>query len=117
MFVASGAYLAAVFLVADARRAGDADLEPYFARRALAAAAVAGVAAAFGLVELHAEARYIFDRLPDEGLPLVVLLGALRPRRPRPARPARRAESRAGRPAFGPSTGCCGRSPPAPSSP
>ena len=42
-------------------------------RRALAAAAVAGVAAAFGLVELHAEARYIFDRLVDQGLPLVVL--------------------------------------------
>ena len=37
MFVASGAYLAAVFLVGDARRAGEADLERYFARRALGA--------------------------------------------------------------------------------
>jgi cytochrome d ubiquinol oxidase subunit II len=73
MFVASGAYLAAVFLVGDAHRAGDGALQRYFARRALAAAAVAGVAAAFGLVELHAEARYIFDRLVDEGLPLVLL--------------------------------------------
>ena len=73
MFVASGAYLAAVFLVGDARRAGDGWMERYFARRALAAAAVAGVAAAFGLVELHAEARYIFDRLTSEGLPLVIL--------------------------------------------
>ena len=35
MFVASGAYLAAVFLVGDARRAGDEELERYFARRAL----------------------------------------------------------------------------------
>jgi cytochrome bd ubiquinol oxidase subunit II len=73
MFVASGAYLAAVFLIGDARRAGDEELERYFARRALAAAAVAGLAAALGLIELHAEARYIFDRLTHEGLPLVVL--------------------------------------------
>jgi cytochrome d ubiquinol oxidase subunit II len=72
MFVATGAYLAAVFLVGDARRAGADDLERYFVRRALAAAGVAGVAAAFGLVELHAEARYIFDRLVDQGLPLVI---------------------------------------------
>jgi cytochrome d ubiquinol oxidase subunit II len=73
MFVATGAYLAAVFLVGDARRAGEADLERYFVRRALAAAAVAGIAAAGGLVELHAEARYIFDRLVDQGMPLVIL--------------------------------------------
>jgi cytochrome d ubiquinol oxidase subunit II len=73
MFVASGAYLAAVFLIGDARRAGDEELERYFARRALAAAAVAGIAAAFGLVELHAEARYVFDRLTSEGLPLIVI--------------------------------------------
>jgi cytochrome d ubiquinol oxidase subunit II len=73
MFVASGAYLAAVFLIGDARRVGDHELQRYFAQRALAAAAVAGVAAAFGLVELHAEARYVFDRLTSEGLPLVVL--------------------------------------------
>jgi len=73
MFVATGAYLAAAFLVGDARRAGEADLETYFVRRALAAAAVAGVAAAAGLLELHAEARYLFDRLVDEGLGLVIL--------------------------------------------
>jgi cytochrome d ubiquinol oxidase subunit II len=73
MFVATGAYLSAVFLVGDARRAGEEDLERYFVRRALVAAGVAGVAAAVGLVELHAEARYIFDRLVDQGLPLVIL--------------------------------------------
>jgi cytochrome d ubiquinol oxidase subunit II len=73
MFVATGAYLSAVFLVGDARRAGEADLERYFVRRALVAAAVAGVAAAFGLFELHAEARYVFDRLVDQGLPLVIV--------------------------------------------
>ena len=73
MFVATGAYLAAVFLVGDARRAGEDEMERYFVRRALLAAAAAGVAAAVGLVELHAEARYIFDRLVDQGLPLVIL--------------------------------------------
>jgi cytochrome bd ubiquinol oxidase subunit II len=73
MFVATGAYLSAVFLVGDARRAGEQDLERYFVRRALAAAAFAGIAAAAGLVALHAEARYVFDRLVDQGLPLVIL--------------------------------------------
>jgi cytochrome d ubiquinol oxidase subunit II len=73
MFVATGAYLSAVFLVGDARRVGEEDLERYFVRRALAAAGVAGVAAAAGLIELHAEARYVFDRLVDQGLPLVIL--------------------------------------------
>ncbi len=75
MFVATSAYLAAVFLVGDARRAGEDDMESYFVRRALAAAAVAGVAAVLGLLELHSEARYVFDRLVDQGLPLVILSG------------------------------------------
>jgi cytochrome d ubiquinol oxidase subunit II len=73
MFVATGAYLSAVFLVGDAHRAGEAELERYFVRRALIAGAVAGVFAVVGLVELHAEARYVFDRLVDQGLPLVLL--------------------------------------------
>ncbi|MDX6610252.1 MAG: cytochrome bd ubiquinol oxidase subunit [Solirubrobacterales bacterium] len=73
MFVASGAYLAAVFLIGDASRKGDGEMPRYFARRALAAASAAGVAAAIGLIELHAEARYVFDRLTHEGLPLVIL--------------------------------------------
>ncbi len=73
LFVATGAYLAAVFLVSDARRAGAPDLERYFATRALVAAVVAGALAAVDLVFLHRDARYIFDRLTDEGLPLVIL--------------------------------------------
>ena len=36
LFVATGAYLSAVFLVSDARRAGAPDLERYFSNRALA---------------------------------------------------------------------------------
>jgi cytochrome bd ubiquinol oxidase subunit II len=75
LFVASGAYLAAVFLIADARRSGATDLEGYFARRALAAALAAGLLAAAGLVVLHADSRYVFDRLIDEALPLVVVSG------------------------------------------
>jgi len=73
MFVASGAYLAAVFLVGDARRAGEEEMERYFERRALGAAVVAGAFAVAGLIALHSEARYVFDRLTSQGLPLVVL--------------------------------------------
>jgi cytochrome d ubiquinol oxidase subunit II len=73
MFVATGAYLAAVFLVGDAHRGDDKEMERYFERRALGAAVVAGAFAAAGLAALHAEARYVFDRLTSQGLPLVVL--------------------------------------------
>lgn len=75
MFVATGAYLSAVFLVGDARRAREEDLERYFVRRSLAAAALAGAFALAGLFALHSEARYVFDRLVAEGLPLVILSG------------------------------------------
>jgi len=73
LFVASGAYIAAIFLVADARRTGEADLESYFARRALAAALVAGAFAVAGLFVLNADSSYIYDRLTDQALPLVVV--------------------------------------------
>jgi cytochrome bd ubiquinol oxidase subunit II len=73
MFVASGAYLAAVFLVGDARRTDDEEMEGYFERRAIGAAVVAGAFAVAGLFALHSEARYVFDRLTSQGLPLVVL--------------------------------------------
>jgi cytochrome bd ubiquinol oxidase subunit II len=75
MFVATGVYLAAVFLVGDARRSRETDLERYFVRRALAAAVVAGAFAVAGLFALHSDARYVFDRLLDQALPLVVLSG------------------------------------------
>jgi cytochrome d ubiquinol oxidase subunit II len=75
MFVASCAYLAAVYLVSDAGRAGAPDLVDYFSRRALAAALVAGALAVAGIFALHSEARYIFDRLTGEGLPLVIVSG------------------------------------------
>jgi cytochrome bd ubiquinol oxidase subunit II len=72
LFVAAGAYLAAVFLTDDARRVGDGKLERYFARRALVAGAVAGVIAVAGILVPHADARYAYDRLVAEGLPLVI---------------------------------------------
>jgi cytochrome bd ubiquinol oxidase subunit II len=73
LFVATSAYLSAVFLISDARRAGAPDLERYFATRALAAAIVAGVLAVAGLVELHADARYLYDGLTGDALPLVIV--------------------------------------------
>jgi cytochrome d ubiquinol oxidase subunit II len=73
MFVATGAYLAGVFLVGDARRGGDAEMERYFERRALAAGVLAGALATAGLFALHSEARYVYDRLTSQGLPLVAL--------------------------------------------
>ena len=73
LFVATGAYLASVFLVSDARRAGTPDLERYFTRRALAAALVTGALAAVGLVALHRDARDVFDGLKSDGLALVVV--------------------------------------------
>ncbi len=73
LFVASGAYLSAIFLIGDARRAGASDLEDYFTRRALAASLVAGAFAVAGIFALRADARYIYDGLTSEGLPLVIL--------------------------------------------
>jgi cytochrome bd ubiquinol oxidase subunit II len=73
IFVVGGAYLAAFFLVGDAHRAGDAEMERYFERRALGAAVFAGALAVAGLFLLDSEAGYVHDRLLDEGLPLVIL--------------------------------------------
>jgi cytochrome d ubiquinol oxidase subunit II len=72
LFVATSAYLAAVFLITDARRAGDPDLERYFADRALIAALVAGAIALAGLFVYRADARFIYDGLTNEGLPLAI---------------------------------------------
>jgi cytochrome d ubiquinol oxidase subunit II len=73
LFVATCAYLASVFLVSDARRAGARDLEQYFVGRALVSAVATGALAVFGLIVLHRDARYLFDGLTGDGLPLVIL--------------------------------------------
>ena len=76
LFVATGAYLAAVFLISDARRAGDAELERYFTTRAIAAAVGAGVIAVAGLLALRNDGRFVYDGLTSEGIPLVVVSAA-----------------------------------------
>jgi cytochrome d ubiquinol oxidase subunit II len=73
LFVAAGAYLAAVFLVSDARRFGDRELVGYFTNRALVAAVVAGALAVAGIFVLRDDARYLYDGLTSEGLPLVLI--------------------------------------------
>jgi cytochrome d ubiquinol oxidase subunit II len=61
--VTMAAYLAAVFLCADARRLGDPGLEQQFRRRALGTGIVAGVIALAGLAVIAGDAERIFDRL------------------------------------------------------
>ena len=73
LFVATGAYLAGVFLVSDARRFDSRELEAYFRARALAAAVAAGVVAVAGIFVLRADARYVYDGLTGDALPLVLL--------------------------------------------
>jgi cytochrome d ubiquinol oxidase subunit II len=61
--VTTAAYLAAVFLCADATRLDDSDLEERFRRRALGAGVAAGLIAAAGLGVVAADADRIFHRL------------------------------------------------------
>ena len=80
LFVASSAYIAAVFLTDDARRAGEPALVDYCRRRAIAAAVAAGALALGGLLALRAEARFVFDGLVGDALPLLIaslVLGGL----------------------------------------
>ena len=66
-------YLAAIFLIADARRDGAADLERWARRRAVLAALAAGIAALAGLFVLHADARRLWTRLLHVGWPLIAI--------------------------------------------
>lgn len=67
------AYLAAVFLVHDARRLGDEEMATYFRARALVAAVATGVVATVGIFVLAADSDYVFDGLTARALPLVLL--------------------------------------------
>jgi cytochrome bd ubiquinol oxidase subunit II len=67
------AYLAAVYLVWDARRVEAPEMEGYFRRRAIGAAVVAGVVAFIGIFVLHRHATYVFHGLTARGLPFVIL--------------------------------------------
>jgi cytochrome d ubiquinol oxidase subunit II len=67
------AYLAAVYMVWDARRLGHDDMVEYFRRRAVAAAVVAGVVALAGIFVLHDDATYVFHGLTSRALALVII--------------------------------------------
>ena len=124
LFVATSAYLAAVFLVSDARRAGAPTSSatspparsPPRRRRARSPSA--------GIVALRADARYVYDGLTGDGLPLVilslvcgaavlVLLGAARAAAPARSRWAPSSPSSGA--GASPSTPTCCRTTPAPS--
>ena len=72
--VAFSAYLAAVFLAADAVRHHDAQMEQAFRTRALISGVVAGLVAAAGLIPLHADAPHLFHELvAGRGLPAAIV--------------------------------------------
>jgi cytochrome d ubiquinol oxidase subunit II len=67
------AYLAAVFLCADARRAGADDLAAGFRLRALVAAAATGAVGLGGFFVLRTDAPLLFTGLTGRALPVVVV--------------------------------------------
>ncbi|MGZ4137419.1 MAG: cytochrome d ubiquinol oxidase subunit II [Actinomycetota bacterium] len=67
------AYVAAMFLIAEARMRHVDDLEAYFRRRAFVAAFVTGALAIAGIFVLRSDAHRLYTRLIGPGLPFVVL--------------------------------------------
>jgi cytochrome bd ubiquinol oxidase subunit II len=61
--VTASAFVAAVFLISDARRYGAPDLVAYFRRRAVLSAGALIVLAAVGLVVFRFDARHLYDGL------------------------------------------------------
>jgi cytochrome d ubiquinol oxidase subunit II len=70
------AWLAAVYLTADASREGEPGLAEGFRRRALATGVVVGVVALGGIWVLRADAPRLFDGLTGRALPLVAASAA-----------------------------------------
>jgi cytochrome d ubiquinol oxidase subunit II len=75
--VATSAYIAAIFLAADAVRLGLPDLTDAFRARALGAAVVAGALAVAGLVVVESDAPELFDGLTSGGGLVAVIASAL----------------------------------------
>jgi cytochrome d ubiquinol oxidase subunit II len=71
--VAAVAYLAAVYLVWDARRLDDGEMVEYFRRRAIVAAVLVGIIGFIGIFVLRADTPYLFSGLTSRALPLVIL--------------------------------------------
>jgi cytochrome bd ubiquinol oxidase subunit II len=70
------AFVAAVFLTAEARRRDERELEVWFRRRSQLTAVVTGAVALAGIAVLHADAPRLFDGLLTRGLPLVLVSAA-----------------------------------------
>jgi cytochrome d ubiquinol oxidase subunit II len=75
--IITGAFLAAVYLAGDARRAGLPDLERAFQTRALGSGALAGAAALGGLFVIREDARSLYDGLTSGGGLAMVIASAL----------------------------------------
>ena len=71
--VVTCAYLAAVFLTAEARQRSDAAMEAYFQNRSRLAAGAAGLISLGGLAVLHGAADHLLHRLLGPGIPFVAL--------------------------------------------
>jgi cytochrome bd ubiquinol oxidase subunit II len=74
--VLTSAFLAAVFLTAEAARQGNMELVAACRRRALAAGALTGLAAVVGIAPLNDDAPRLFDRLTGVALPVVLVSAA-----------------------------------------
>jgi cytochrome bd ubiquinol oxidase subunit II len=75
--VVTGAYLAAVYLAADARRIGDLELEEAFRRRALGTAVAAGAIALGALPVIRDDAPQLYDGLTHGGGLVCVIASAV----------------------------------------
>jgi cytochrome d ubiquinol oxidase subunit II len=73
LVVAVGAFVSAVYLVAEAHKRGIAGLERYFRRRALAAGGAAIVFGVIALLALRADQRQMFDRIVGRSWALILL--------------------------------------------
>jgi cytochrome bd ubiquinol oxidase subunit II len=73
LFVGACGYLAAVYLVGEAARGGDAGLEAYFTRRAWASGIVTGGLSLAALAALHTSDLPLYDRLTGRALALVIV--------------------------------------------
>ena len=73
----SSAYLAAVYLAADARREGDEEMAALFRVRALVVGSLAGAGAIAGAIVVRSDARWLFDRLVETPAVLSVALSLL----------------------------------------
>ena len=73
--VVTCAYLAAVFLTAEAHRLGSPDLEQWARPRAVAAAVVAGAVAVAGLFVLDDDAHRLYVHLLRNGWPFIAVSG------------------------------------------